>query len=104
MSSTEDPVFRDAVAGDLPAIIAMLADDKLGQNREDVSAAAMAGYRAAFEEIEASPDNRLVVMELAGAESRPRVIGFLQFTYLPSITYGRPAPEPWWRRCASRTT
>lgn len=75
-------VFRVASIGDLPAIIRMLADDFLGQQREDLSEPINDNYVKAFREIDADPNNELIVAELNG-----KVIGMLQLTYTPSLSY-----------------
>ena len=56
--------IRPAVAADLPAIVAMLADDALGQAREDSSLPLDARYRHAFEAIGVNPDQYLMVAVL----------------------------------------
>jgi ribosomal protein S18 acetylase RimI-like enzyme len=71
--------FREARASDLPAIVAMLADDDLGRGRE--VAAITPVYERAFAEIQASPDNRLIVAEQDGA-----VVGCLQLTIIPGLS------------------
>lgn len=68
----------------LPALVAMLKDDFLGDAREDVSAGALAGYEAAFAAIEASPENTLFVALDAAGEP----VGMFQFTVLPGLSYG----------------
>lgn len=73
--------FRDAVAADLPVIVALLADDPLGQAREDASLPLAPGYLAAFAAIEAAPDQRLVVACEGG-----RVVGTLQLTFTPCLS------------------
>ncbi len=70
--------FREAVLADLPALVAMLADDPLGTGREGGD---MAPYRAAFDEIAADPKVTLLVAEEAGA-----LIGTLQLTFLPGLS------------------
>ncbi len=71
-------IFRDARREDVPAIVALLADDVLGSSREtDVDAA----YWAAFDEIAADAKNRLVVAEIDG-----QVAGTLQLTLLPGLS------------------
>jgi len=73
--------FRDAVAADLPEIVALLADDPLGQAREDASLPLAPGYLEAFAAIEAAPDQRLVVACEDG-----RVVGTLQLLFLPCLS------------------
>jgi GNAT superfamily N-acetyltransferase len=60
----------------------MLADDFLGQQREDVSDPINENYVNAFREIEADANNELIVAELDG-----KVIGTLQLTFTPSLSY-----------------
>src|SRR5690606_19504497 len=67
-----EPVFRRATAADVPAIVALLADDVLGAAREKPGDP---GYAAAFEAIEADPNQLLAVAEEGG-----RIVGCLQLT------------------------
>ena len=52
-------IFREAVRADLPAILALLADDRLGRVRD--SAAVDDAYERAFAAIDADPRNAVVV-------------------------------------------
>jgi hypothetical protein len=52
-------IFREAVHGDLPAIVALLADDVLGKARDH--AVVDSAYEQAFADIDADPRNLLVV-------------------------------------------
>ena len=74
--------FRNARAEDLPELVRMLADDPLGSGREAWPDPVAAGYADAFAAIEADPDNELVVAVLDDA-----VVGMLQLTFVPSLTY-----------------
>src|SRR5262249_9532512 len=74
--------FRHAWAEDLPAIVRMLADDPLGAKRERYEEPVPETYARAFHAIEADPSNELVV-----AVQDERVIGVLQLTFIPSLTY-----------------
>lgn len=74
--------IHTATIDDLPMIVRMLADDFLGQQREDLSEPINEKYVKAFREIEDSPNNELIVAELDG-----RVVGTLQLTYTPSLSY-----------------
>ncbi len=82
--SPPDPAvtFRRARAEDVPAIVHLLADDPLGRTRERDETPLPASYTAAFAAIEADANQELVV-----AGRGPRVVGVLQLTYLPSLTY-----------------
>src|SRR3954463_5990765 len=75
-------VIRDATEADLPAIIAMLADDVNGSGREDASLPLDPGYRAAFAAIDADPNQRLLVAEQGGA-----LVGTFQLSFLPGLSY-----------------
>ncbi|MFG3555447.1 GNAT family N-acetyltransferase [Micromonospora sp. NPDC047557] len=73
-----DVIFREAVRADLPAVIALLADDVLGKTRDftEVDEA----YERAFAEISADPRNHLIVAEQGG-----ELVGCLQITYIPGL-------------------
>ncbi|MED4562078.1 GNAT family N-acetyltransferase [Bacillus altitudinis] len=74
--------FREAVQGDLDNIVLMLSDDKLGQKRERYSRPLRESYRNAFHSIEADPNIELIV-----ACDREEVVGVLQLTMTPFLTY-----------------
>ena len=74
--------MRLATAEDLPAIVHLLADDFLGQQREDLSEPLNENYINAFKEIDADANNELIVAELDGKD-----IGTLQLTFTPSLSY-----------------
>ncbi len=74
--------FRRARAEDLPAIIAMLADDGLGAAREDASLPLAQSYRDAFAAIDADPNQLLAVAEEAGV-----VVGTLQLSFIPGLSH-----------------
>lgn len=74
--------IRRATAADLPAIIAMLADDGLGAGREDASLPLAAPYLAAFAAIAADANQFLAVAELDGD-----VVGTLQLSFIPGLSH-----------------
>jgi ribosomal protein S18 acetylase RimI-like enzyme len=74
--------FREAVPGDLPKIVEMLADDFLGKQRERFENPLPDSYEKAFAEINADPNNELIVIESNG-----EIIGTLQLTFIPSISF-----------------
>lgn len=74
--------FRQATHEDLPEIVRMLADDFLGATRERYENPLPESYLRAFEEIEADRNNELIVAEMDGA-----VVGTLQITFTPSISF-----------------
>jgi ribosomal protein S18 acetylase RimI-like enzyme len=73
--------IRPARREDVPAMIAMLADDHLGRARERVEDPLPAVYYQAFERVERDQNLTLVV-----AESEGRVVGCLQLAVLPGIS------------------
>ncbi|MGZ9113163.1 MAG: N-acetyltransferase family protein [Brevundimonas sp.] len=73
--------FRRARASDLPAIIALLADDDLGCEREDVSLPPVPAYGKAFEAIDTDPNKLLAVVT-----DDERVIGTLQITFITGLS------------------
>ncbi|MCC8983200.1 GNAT family N-acetyltransferase [Bradyrhizobium acaciae] len=73
-------VFRRAQPADLPAIIALLANDVLGQQREDASSPPNPRYVDAFESILADP-NQLQAVAAVDDE----VIGTLQLSFIPGL-------------------
>lgn len=73
--------FRDATEADLPAIVAMLADDFRGSTREDASLPLDRGYFDAFAAIETSPNQRLIVAVEGG-----QIVGTLQLLFVPAIS------------------
>ncbi|MEU6815739.1 GNAT family N-acetyltransferase [Streptomyces sp. NPDC046860] len=74
-----DLAIRNATPDDIPAIVAMLADDPLGALRE--SPDDLAPYLAAFDRLENDPNQHLVVAVRDG-----RVIGTLQLTIIPGLS------------------
>jgi ribosomal protein S18 acetylase RimI-like enzyme len=74
-------LFRTATADDLPTIVSMIADDQLGQARDDASLPLDQRYLDAFAAIERDPNQRLVVAEQDGA-----VIGCMQITFIPGLS------------------
>jgi GNAT superfamily N-acetyltransferase len=74
-------VFRRARLADLPAIVAMLADDDLGAGREDASIPLNPRYIAAFEAI-AQDSNQF----LAVVEQDLQLVGCLQLSFIPGLS------------------
>ena len=74
--------FRRALAGDLVSIVELLANDPLGAQRERLQSPLPASYAAAFAAIDRDPNQELVVA------CRDRaVVGVMQLTFLPYLTY-----------------
>ncbi|MGP2438759.1 GNAT family N-acetyltransferase [Streptomyces sp. JW3] len=74
-----DLEIRPAVEEDLTAIVAMLADDPLGAQRE--SPDDLTPYLAAFEQLRTDPNQQLVA-----AVRQSRVVGTLQLTVIPGLS------------------
>lgn len=75
----EDLEIRPARADDIPAIVAMLADDPLGAERE--SPGDLTPYLTALERLASDPNQHLVV-----AIREDRVVGTLQLTVVPGLS------------------
>lgn len=80
--TTSNVTFRRAQREDVERIVRMLADDPLGANRERYELPLPPAYLAAFEAIEADPNNEIVVACRNG-----EVAGVLQITFIPGLTY-----------------
>tara|TARA_R110002073_G_scaffold3846_3_gene25537 strand:+ start:825 stop:1274 length:450 start_codon:yes stop_codon:yes gene_type:complete len=74
--------FRDATADDLEPIVALLADDPLGRQRERLETPLPACYLEAFQAIQDDPNTRLLV-----ADDGDGVAGCLQITMLANISH-----------------
>jgi GNAT superfamily N-acetyltransferase len=73
--------FRTATRGDLSGIIALIADDQLGQTRDDASLPLDQRYIDGFAAIERDPNQMLVAVEEDGA-----LIGCMQLTFIPGVS------------------
>ncbi len=71
-------IWREATREDVPAIVAMLADDVLGQGRESADAAP---YLAAFDAMQAEGGNLLIVGEIDGS-----VVATYQLTMISGLS------------------
>ena len=78
MDYMDNLVIRRATADDVPAIVAMLADDPLGAKRESPGDPV---YVAAFAEIDADPRQFLAVAVLDD-----EVVGTMQLTFIPGLS------------------
>lgn len=75
--------IRKAQREDVPAIVRMLADDALGQQRERYNTPLPETYYRAFEQIDQDAHQELIVLE----DAQQEVIGTLQLTFIPYLTY-----------------
>ena len=82
MTESSGTTFRRASRADVPAIVRMLADDALGAERETFESPLPENYYRAFEAIDRDPNNELIVADLDG-----KVIGVMQMTFIPNLTY-----------------
>ncbi|MEU9356566.1 GNAT family N-acetyltransferase [Streptomyces sp. NPDC048301] len=71
--------IRPAAAADIPAIVAMLADDPIGAHRE--SPDDLTPYQSAFRRLAGDPHQHLVVAVREG-----RLVGTLQLTVIPGLS------------------
>lgn len=79
----EQITMRPAVRADLSEIVRLLVEDELGQTREQYNPAHIsAAYGEAWDKIEATAGNQIIVAELDG-----NIIGTFQLMYLPSLSY-----------------
>ena len=74
-------IFRQATLEDLPSIVAMLADDKLGKSREDFSIPLNQQYLDAFTAIQSDSNQFLEV-----AISDNQLAGCLQLSFIPGLS------------------
>ncbi|MEV1079808.1 GNAT family N-acetyltransferase [Streptomyces sp. NPDC050211] len=74
-----DLEIRPATKDDVPAIVAMLADDPLGAQRE--SPDDLTPYLTALERLSADPNQHVVV-----AVRESRIVGTLQLTIIPGLS------------------
>ncbi|WP_417514106.1 GNAT family N-acetyltransferase [Minwuia sp.] len=74
--------FRTATEADVPAIVAMLADDTLGQGREDQTD--LAPYLMAFRDMEAQGGNGMIL----AVDGNGDITGCLQLTLIPGLSRG----------------
>lgn len=74
--------FAVAQRDHLCSIVSLLADDQLGSGREVAGDDLDERYVAAFDDIEADPNNELIVAEHDGL-----VVGTLQITYAANLTH-----------------
>jgi len=76
-----EPTIRPARRDDVPAIVALLADDPLGRTREDDADPLPSAYWQAFDDVAVQNGNLLFVADRGGA-----VTGCLQLTIIPGLS------------------
>ncbi len=75
--------FRIAVKEDVPSIVQLLANDKLGQLREAFKDPLPEQYYDAFANINSDPNQELIVIENESKE----IVGTLQLSFIQYLTY-----------------
>ncbi|MET9950809.1 GNAT family N-acetyltransferase [Streptomyces sp. NPDC006339] len=76
-------ILRPATRADLPAVLALLADEE--RVVDPASVTVTPAYERAFADIEADPRNEVLVLV---AEEGGPVVGCLQATYIPGLGKG----------------
>jgi ribosomal protein S18 acetylase RimI-like enzyme len=80
--SAIDLSIRQATIDDVPSIVQILSDDPLGSKRERFETPLPESYFNAFNSINKDPYNELVV-----ATHGSEIVGFMQITFIPYLTY-----------------
>lgn len=75
--------FRKAIKDDVPEIVKMIANDKLGKLRENYHEPLPEKYYLAFNNIDADSNQELIVVENDNSE----IIGTLQLSFIQYLTY-----------------
>jgi GNAT superfamily N-acetyltransferase len=76
-------IFRTAFKKDVPALVAMLANDSLGQWRENIPDPLPEQYYTAFQIIDNDPNQELIVVE----NDDGAIIGTMQLSFIQYLTY-----------------
>jgi ribosomal protein S18 acetylase RimI-like enzyme len=82
MTAATEIVIRPARRDDVAVIVAMLADDHLGRDRERVEDPLPPSYYAAFEALDRATHIQMVVAQ----DGEGAVVGCLQFCVLPGLS------------------
>jgi GNAT superfamily N-acetyltransferase len=83
MSSADEIKIRLAQHQDVPAIIGLLADDALGQEREQLANPLRPSYLQAFDVIARDERHLVMVAEGDGGD----ILGCLHITFIPGLSY-----------------
>ncbi len=75
--------FRKATLDDVPIIVEMIANDKLGTKREDYREPIPACYLEAFRNISSDSNQELIVVE----RDNGKVVGTMQLSFIQYLTY-----------------
>jgi GNAT superfamily N-acetyltransferase len=77
-------IFRKATKKDVPFIVKLMANDKLGKLRENYQAPLPESYYAAFEIINSDPNQELMVVE---KKNDTEIAATFQLTFIPYLSY-----------------
>ena len=78
--------LRRATPEDLEAILGLIADDPLGQAREEaISVGELTPYRRAFATIDADPAQLVVVVVVVAVGEEKEVVGTMQLSFIPGL-------------------
>ena len=72
---------RKMQKADLGVVVSLLADDELGESREDKAAVVHVDYLCAFEQIDSDVNQYAAIFEINGD-----TIGCLQITFIPGLS------------------
>ena len=75
-------IFRKATKNDVPYIIKLMENDKLGKLRENYQEPLPESYYEAFDIINSDPNQELMV-----AENDAEIMGTFQLTFIPYLSY-----------------
>lgn len=75
--------FREARRADVPFIVELIANDKLGQLRENYQDPLPKEYYLAFDNILADSNQELIVIE----NEQEEIVGTLQLSFIQYLTY-----------------
>ena len=76
-------IFRKATKKDVPFIVQLIADDELGNLRENYQEPLPESYIKAFENINADSTQELIVIE----NEAQKIVGTLQLSFIQYLTY-----------------
>lgn len=77
-------IFRRATKNDLPIIVKMMANDKLGKLRENFQEPLPEAYYEAFDIINSDSNQELIVVE---KDNDSEIVGTFQLTFIPYLSY-----------------
>ena len=82
VNDSDDVRFRFAERGDIPSIVALLAEDSLGQVREQADSGDLGPYLTAFDAMMMQDDNKY----LLAVDQEDKIVGCIQITVVPGLS------------------